>query len=589
MKYSTTKILLLFISLTLIWGFPILSSINKWGINDWDLYLFLQGVSSDTILRFHQWPFWNPYQWGGNVLFAHPVSHFLTPTFLLELIFGEVIGTKLACLVYLFIGLVGMYCLSKRLGFSSQASYLCAILFLLAGFYSLKIAEGHYDFKNIVYLPWIVFFYFRALKNSENGIQYIIYSALLISLIIFEVGIYIAPFTVMQIFFMTILERRKTKNYWGIFIKTILFAAFLSAIKLIPLVEFLRLFPRLIESKEYLTISSLYTIFLSRNQKLGEIHFPEQQWGWHEYGSYIGWGGVVLFFTGLLKKRDWSQEIHTFFWVTVIFFCLALGDLGKLSPWYLLHKLPLFSSHHVPSRYLVMVLFNAAFICAAGFDSLKTHWSNYRLEIMKVILLVFMTVDFISVDWLSLKQAFTIAPLPLKREERFITVRSIPSYGAYSSSYPAFLQNKGVLNGYFSVQIPTAAKAIEDVDYQGEAYLVGSKGNVNVSSWSPNRVTLGINAEEPDRVVLNQNYDPNHNWWVNGKGKAECYNGLVSTTIKAGKSVVEFEYFPLSFLVGLSITLFSLVLAILGTFSKYRFVLDVKTGIRSFIKCVRKC
>lgn len=76
-KYYTGKgndshVVLLFFVLSLVFVGPILKGMYMHGILDWDQHFFYHAVPRATLLEHHQFPLWNPYQCGGNILLANP-------------------------------------------------------------------------------------------------------------------------------------------------------------------------------------------------------------------------------------------------------------------------------------------------------------------------------------------------------------------------------------------------------------------------------------------------------------------------------------------------------------------------------------
>ena len=63
---------------------PFLLKLNYWGIRDWDLFTTVTAVPVSAIVDYGQFPFWNPYLMGGNILFHHPEVAIFSPFFLLR-------------------------------------------------------------------------------------------------------------------------------------------------------------------------------------------------------------------------------------------------------------------------------------------------------------------------------------------------------------------------------------------------------------------------------------------------------------------------------------------------------------------------
>ena len=127
----------------------------------------------------------------------------------------------------------------------------------------------------------------------------------------------------------------------------------------------------------------------------------------------------------------------------------------------------------------------------------------------------------------------------------------------------AALENRGIVNCYEHYKLPIAAQpkyfvnGSENPDYLGEAYLVNGD-SAGISYFSPNKVTVNINTDEPTILVLNQNYHPG--WKVQDSGNAEDYNGLISTSVSPSDKQVTFYYYSSSFKLGLTITILTLII-----------------------------
>ena len=75
----------IFSLLSVVFCAPILHDIYMWGIHDWDQHFFYNAVPRKSLLKYHQFPLWNPYYCGGNVMLANPQSAFLSPLFIVEI------------------------------------------------------------------------------------------------------------------------------------------------------------------------------------------------------------------------------------------------------------------------------------------------------------------------------------------------------------------------------------------------------------------------------------------------------------------------------------------------------------------------
>jgi len=568
-RSSTFIAFCVFVILSILFCHSIFKNITYWGSYDWDQHFLYHGVPRDTLVRFHQFPLWNPYYCGGNVMLANTQARFMSPTFLFVLVFGTVVGLKLEIWFHLLAAMMGMFLLSRQLGMGKYSSYLPPIIFTFSGMYVLHLTVGHTWFMAIVYLPYALLFYLKGLQKGRYGIL----SGAFIALMILEGGIYPAPHTVLFLVIFSTLLSLKSKSLAPLKVLGIvlLFTFLLSAVKLIPTYEFFRDYPRLVESKDHLSPKMLYYVLFSRTQNL-LVRYPEMQlYGWWEYGSYIGFLPVILWLVGsiLSFKKEWPL-IAT----GLVFLVLALGDFSKISPWHLLHYAPVFSSHHVPSRFMIGFIFSISIFAGICLTKLKAYAAKYprfnRVSLLFCILpMAFILCDLVSVNSEIFAQAFA-RPAPLiKRNAHFSQIK-----GLHHEMYPAFLRNEGTLNAYEPTHFPTKAIAKTDPNYQGEVFLT-AKGEAKISYWSPNKVVVKAKSEAEGNLVLNQNFTPNwkavsRQYTPDGKRQVKTgkelkpYNGLVSTQVTPKDEQIVFYYLPISFIIGSVISLSGVVLSIIA-------------------------
>ena len=404
-----------FAILAILFCFPILKGSTNWGILDWDQHTFYHAVPRETILRYHQFPLWNPYYCGGNVMLANMQARFLSPTFTLLLFFGTLPGLKIEIIFHIMIGMWGMYLLCRHLGLGKYASYFPAIVFMCNGRFVLHLTEGQTWFMPIAYLPFVVLFYLKSIKQIKYGLL----SGAFLGLMILEGGVYPAPHTALFLGLMTLFltisgqyrMKPDDKSLTGrltpirAFGFVLLFAVLFSAIKLLPTLEFYQQYPRHIECHDHLTSKMVYNIFLSRNQDFW-LHYPEQHYGWWEYGTYIGVVPLILSILGLFPlnfrgrllrgthvkggevrakqrlglsaKRIETIRASPLLWpwmlTGIIFFVIGLGSFTRYAPWNLLHDyLLVFRSHRVPSRFMMIPVFCLAIPAGMFLSKLETH------------------------------------------------------------------------------------------------------------------------------------------------------------------------------------------------------------------------
>lgn len=573
---------LIFLSITLLFCFPLFFVLKNWGIHDWDQHFFYEAVPRQTILAFHQFPLWNPWQCSGNVMLANPQSSFLSIHFAFTLLFGEVIGTKLAIPLYLFIGLIGMWLVCRKLGMGTLSSYLPPVLLMLSGVYAIRMSVGHTNWFHIAWIPWIFFFFLKAKEQKK----WILVAAFFLALIFLGGGIH--PFVIAVVLlgtytlFATIKEWKQCKatTIVPLFLIFILWIPF-AAIKLVPLLavadEMLLLEQADIQPN---SIAILLDSLTKNTKATTPVYYSVDEegnealpWSWHEYYGYIGHIPFFLFFlaTIILFRKYWDFILSAFF-----IFLLILSQNLFPAVWKLLFKIPFASMFHGPSRFLFAALFFLALVI--GFA--LTLWENKGRKTATLLIFIFfffLVADLTRVNAEFFLEGLSVEPEKITEQAEFYTVYA-EEEAMYYEQYPTFLRNQGILNCYerFHVAIAGLPKMsterIEYGDYHGEAYLYNINEPLNITFFSPNKIIVAVENKE-GIVMLNQNYISGWKVKIDGK-KAEILNtdDLASTEITKENKKVEFYYLPNAFIIGLVITLMAIGIGVYYFFRSKTFV-----------------
>ncbi|MFC1698408.1 YfhO family protein [Candidatus Omnitrophota bacterium] len=575
MKSKKDKLatLIIFLLVGVAWAVPLLKNIENWGSMDWDQFTFWYAVPRESILRYHQFPLWNPYSNGGNVLLAHPHSAFLSPLYIFVLLFGPIIGLKLEIIIHLLIGMFGMFLLSKHLRLAKFATYLPAFVYMLSTIFTLHLTEGHLEWLTMAFIPWLFLFFLKGLKHDK----YIYAGIGSLALIIMSGGVYVSSILAIMLFLYSCLSAIQNKSIKPLKIVGIIFigAFFLSAIKLIPMLEFLRANPRRIASLEATEISLLPTILLSREQGLlyqntkwtdpkKRVKFRGRgfEYGWHEYGAYVGWLPLVLAIIGLFFyfRTHWPLLLTG---LTALWISLGAGVACNL--WGLIHQLPIYNSLHVPSRFLLGFLFTLAIFSGLGLSKLETISVKKHQQALIKLLIGVVVLDLLLLNFPLLKQMFTIKPVQIERHAQFqqrYRELNIFSGRSRSSLYPIFLSNSGIINGYEIAHVKKGeVTTINQSGYKKEAFLLKDNGNVRIDYFSPNKIVVEVDSEGADRLVLNQNYD--RGWRVQNhqnRKPVESFNGLIAAVVSPGQQRIIFSYLPFSFIIGSLLTAATIII-----------------------------
>ena len=531
---------------------------SYWGILDWDQHLFYHAVPRKTLLEHHQFPLWNPYYCGGTVMLANPQSRFLSPTFLLILLLGEVKGIKLEIWLHLVIGMMGMYLLGRHYGLDKLSAWMPSFVYMLSSMYPLNLSVGMTWFLSVAYLPWAFLCY---LKGFES-LNFSLLSGLFLVLMYFSGGAYPLAITLLFLAFysLTVVRKHGVVRVVRNLSSTLIFAFLLGAVKLLPSIAFLHEHPRRINDYSGFSLNLLLHSLLSRDQSISAMKRFEQKegfldgmsYGMDENGMYIGLIPLLLFLLGLfLHRRHWRLLL-----CFLLFLWLSFGDRVPLSLWKLAHAMPIYDSMRVAQRFRIVFMLIMAIFSGFGLLSLRSYvLRRFTRPIMAdltgFVILGVILVDLMLVNSPIFKEAFPILPLETKREENFYQISRFSDYGSGSGMYPAFLSNIGVVEGYESANVPRNAIPKGSPSYKGEVFLHGTEGKVFIRSWSPNKVLVEVDISKEGYLVLNQNFYTGWRAKAEQKRKVVSLEGLIGVKVLPQDKVIELRYLPVSFIFGL--------------------------------------
>ena len=549
---------LFYLIITLILAIPILKNFGNWGIRDWDLFTTLNAAAVDAIATYGQFPFWNPYIGGGNILFAHPEVQVLNPLFLIQLLLGPLAGLKIQIVVMYFLGMAGFYKLSRQLGISYGSSFLPPVVYMLSSYLALHFAAGHIPFHYFAVFPWLMFFY----KKSLDKPIHILSAGAAVAFIILGSGAAV-PFVFCGFFLFLfslfdIGEKHKFRPPFYVafaFICGILFAA----VKFFPMVDYIYRHPWIPENIMVIEIpfGALLDIFFNFNQSMFAEHLGGGDvfvWGWHEYGTYLGPAAAILAVIGLISgfKKRWPYLL-----LAVIGIALALGSfIHPYSPWDLLQKLPGFQSMRVPSRFSLLALISVAILSGYGLDYLLSKL-RYRKGALAVVTLLIVLGTHLYVCLPVLGEAFVRSPVEVTKASDFRQIEGDPN-----RMYEAFLSNRGTIRAAW-LSAYRHGRGIMGYDGQTlEWYSDNDAVKVLKREFTPNRLRFEVETETGGTLVISQGYDPG--WQVEDGRSITPQSDLISFNVLPVDKKIELYYSPDFFALGLIVSILSIIAALGG-------------------------
>jgi hypothetical protein len=570
---------------------PLATGLDKYGGHDWDATLAFRYFVVKSFRVFHQFPFWLPHCGGGYTAwgFIDSDTIVVSPWLPLYFLFDVRLAAKLEVLGVALLAAWGTWLLAGRFTRSNAARAFACIVFVVNGRWALQTTSGHIWHCYYVWMPWALYFYDRSHgcgPDRDASWNDAVKCGAMLALMVYNGAIYPLPHTLLAIAiygcFLAITFRRSRPIYMGVIAASSFVG--LAAPRLFPILDAFGKAPRHIDSNETMDLGVLFEALTNRKQDFGAAPVHVSQWGWHEWGMYIGWIPFLLLIIGSALPAQPRQRGLKL--VGALFFLLAFGSFQEYAPWKLLHEMPVFGSLHVPSRWLYPASLLLGVVTAAQLGRLISRAGRAAavIDLIALAAVGLMAVDIALVSNLSMRSAFWMQMDPHLEPATagFHQVQKVAPPLLYERSdwstplLPALIANVGVIEstavapvGVFardaSGKVPgQGAKGQGDPAYRGEFFTQSGAGTVNVTRWTPSSVTVTVeDASVDDLLVMNQNFDPG--WRIDG-GQAINHRDTVATVISRPSQTFTFHYRPRTLVVGILTFLMTIgVFAAFGT------------------------
>lgn len=567
---------------------PMLGHWDALGGHDWDQMAAHRYLMVKSLREYGQFPFWDPYNCGGHPSWAGIESGtaVVSPWFPLYLLLKLPIALRLEVLGTTLLSFAGTWLLAGRFTKHAALRLLVCAVFVVNGRWALQVASGHTWHLYYCWMPWALYFVDRSF-DEERPTRPIIGAAVVFALMVYNGAIYPLPQTVLiaGLYATWLAIARRTLRPLLTLAASGVLGLGLCAPKLLPMVEAISRFPRHTDSPEVLDLKTFVIMLVDREQAFGRAPTPVSHWGWHEWGMYVGIVPCAVLFLGIALSR--TDRENALKWIGALAVVLGFGAFHPNAPWPLLRHLPVFSSQHVPSRWLypAVLLFGLVTASVASRWLVRTGRARPWFEIALLGVAGWIALDIARVSSNSTRSAFwmTTPKVTVQREfQQYIKVPPQLQYPARDwapPALPAMLANSGVIE---CVSFPgltvfardakgkadgLGARGMGDEEYRGEVFLLSNTGTAEYEKWSPNLLRVKVHGAKPgDRVVLNQNWESG--WTADGV-RALNENDRIAAPVSASEQTVVFRYRPR--LLGLGFVGFVLsVLAIAATVWRQR-------------------
>ena len=526
---------------------PIFTSPNGLGIHDWDQHLFYYASVIKSVVEYGQFPFWNPWYCGGNVLWQNPQVPILSPVFPLTTIVSLSLAMKLNIVLHYWLGFVGMHLLLTSvvgLSFLPVVVYLAAAATLM-GAPAMHLAVGHSVFLPCFYLPLQLYFFFRALKTGR--IRDGACAAALLALMVYNGALHAVPMSVGAIGLFAVFAAGLRRHWQPLFVAGAIVAAGFAyaAPKLLPVALFVTS-DRFLDARtvtghpDAMSVEMVLRSYLDPYQDRS-LKFDPQRHGWYEYGNYIGVLAALLIVSSILwilmsrRSRDRWFGLSLAF-TSVVLLLLSMGEFASFAPASLATHVPLFSSFRIPSRYTIAFAILGATTVGWAIRALEVEASlTPPLKTFLTIVCVLASADLLLRNRLQLEEVFSNPPLnaafhPLKGPHDLPTDAETSPYTANAPMLRVLMADRSFFNCYESLQVIPSADPVHPIVFTDD------KSKLLSTSFTPNRIEFSVvGGPEASQVLRNENFALG---WRSSAGEVTRNgpNGHPAVTLQPGQT-----------------------------------------------------
>jgi hypothetical protein len=515
--------------------------------NDWDFESQLMWAPYYTVVHFHQIPLWNPWKCGGMAMLGNPQSRFVTPFFLLHLIFGYVVGAHLSLTLHLAIAWAGGYALARVIGLRPVGAVAAATIFPASSWFSLHMGEGQIHLMAFAYLPWFLALTFISLRGRVAIAA--IGGGLLLALTFGEGGAEVVTYSAPLIVVLAL--------YWAVQNRSIRPLLFLGAagafgigfiaVKLVPVLSVLAERGRVPWGAAWINWHDLPQIFFARDQE----RIALQNRFFIEFGNYISPAFVILAIAGLALGRMRAVPWLIAGWIQLL---LLRGDNCAIPLFSWLRELPLYAMLRLSSRFLITFTVCVAMLAGLGAEEAARRFGRAGWW-MCVALLAIGALDSLMVGPPFVRHAFDRVPHHFDYSPNF---RQIADGDMFDQTVVA-QANMGFVHCYEYTPWKTSVIGSNEQGYRGEQYMAGP-GTVRLLEWTPDRLTYEVDAPAGTTMIVNQNYEPQ--WHLaQGDGRVVSAGGLLGVAVGPGDQRLVLVYRGWPFEIGLAITILTFLTA----------------------------
>lgn len=555
LRITDYRYIIIAVIITLLWCIPLIATGQRieWG----DFSFFAQGYQAFkvSIFEYGQFPWYNPWVSGGVPLYANPQFGLFSIQTIFVFIFGAVAGLKVALAFYTICGLMSMYLLLRKyFNVPQLASSGLSLVWIFGGFFVAHLPT-HFTFVWYMLAPLFIYMSLTVMSKRSAVLLGASFGIMALSQThnpFVHISIISAAIVLSRLIYMNNIQRLTLLK--SLVLSLVVFLA-LAGHRIFYTLQNIMQFPRegMVDLAPDLKAAMISPFLpLSKSFSLPFIQHPQHPLiphGFTEAAAYAGAGIYMLLIISTiyivyllytkkisLSKKYLSSKLSLNIFIiavlAMLFYFIALGDFGRLSPYNIISHLPVLSSMRVSTRWFLF--FVLCILILSGIAALYFKKRNKFLYFLTNILICSATIELFILNLGYQANILIHEPVlseksihqqPFENTAYFGEKRQLPSGTIIPDDnsmpdmyreYEAMSYNLGVLYANDSfVQLH-----LEEDYRSGHPTCPFEKGcsfvktdNAIVKYWSPNKIVLERTKDDP--ISLNMN---NSSYFIiNGK------------------------------------------------------------------------
>jgi len=527
--FKQNKFLLSFFFIAL-WSLPIWYVFDK-PLWNYDYVWHYQGYEAayQSIIKYHQWPYFNPWMSAGQPLDGLPSIGFFSIRFLCVLFFGTQIGIHLSILIYWIIAFIGAYKLANYFWKTDFLKICFSFLIVINSAVTAHLLVGHFPQQIVLLSPWLFYFYLQRDKDKWSGLK----GGAIISLAINEYFAYGIMYVLVIGLILVLYDFRKKidknnfKNLIFWLSSFLLTTSTLCYYRLISALYVMKGYERVVD---FSYTWDVLMIFLSHF--IPFIYSKPEQWltremefcgTYPEVGMYLGVISIYYIYLAIKNKFN----IFHFFGLWLLISAYTNEYFFSLTYW--LSFVPGFSSFLCDGRIIIVA---GIFLAIAIVDGISISFKNKTNNKLPILIFTVFVIEQFGVTGSMFYSARNMLEpnsnltniigsklenLIASKDQNFIFINDLPeSYKSAHRGFPLYSltsNNIGVFSKTYSPNFPMFNLKNNHGEFYQNLFKQNNK-TIYPISWSPNKIVFR-NLDPKEMVEIS--YSPSKSWKVNGK------------------------------------------------------------------------